>query len=313
MILFFLYLFVMLSQVYWGMSDWWVLATNFLLSGLLVFITLFLLDRNRLVTKSGTHTLFQGWVLMSCVLNLSVICLPPSFPWWYLDVFLIALVGIFHLGAGIWQNSDSPLVCLELGAIVGALTWLDAQSLFWLILIIALLFHIRSVSFRNLCCVLTGAATSVWLIYCVLTLLVSPDSGDAYLQSFVQLVDWHLPVFPVFAEGFTGYVFIAFLLLVTIGYLFSGYFLYGISSLRTQAALHFISSMSLFLLVMLFFSYPTYFALLAVPIALHLLLSLGNDPTKTAIWSARIIIFLFILLGVGERCVDWVFFWIFQH
>jgi len=287
------------------MADWWVLSVHFILSGLLSTATLYAVDKYRLMSKNGTQILFHGWALMYVVLNLSTVFLVSDQPWWHVDVYMVALALIFHLGLDLWQNSDAPVLCLELGAIVGALTFLDALSLYWTFILIALLFHSRSVSFRNLSCVFTGVLTSIWIVYCLLVLLSEPLSGTMYLQSFEQLLDVTLPAVPGISSGYSHWVFLSGLALILLIYTFSGYFMYGISSLRTRAALHFISSMSLFLVFMLFFSFPTYIALFAVPLSLHLMLSWGNNPSKASVWTTNLTIVTAILLGVAERVIVW--------
>ena len=287
------------------MADWWVLAVHFVLSGLLSLGISYLIDQYRLINKSGSQILFQGWALMYAVLNLSTVFLVSDQPWWHTDIFLIALALIFRLGLDLWQDSDCPVLCLELGAVVGALTFLDVQSLYFLIILIALLFHARSVSFRNLSCLFTGILTAVWIVYCILTLFSDPDSGLQYLLTFGHLLEWSLPVLPDLSAGYSHYVFLAGLAIVLIIYIFSGYFMYGISSLRTRAVLHFISSLSLLLVFMLFFSFPACVALMAVPLSIHLMLSRGNNPSKPAVWATNTMIVIFILLGVGEKLILW--------
>ncbi|MBO6012098.1 MAG: hypothetical protein J6P82_01085 [Bacteroidales bacterium] len=305
MYLIILCLVVLVFQIVFGMADWWVLAVHFVLSGLLSLGISYLIDQYRLINKSGSQILFQGWALMYAVLNLSTVFLVSDQPWWHTDIFLIALALIFRLGLDLWQDSDCPVLCLELGAIVGALTFLDVQSLYFLIILIALLFHARSVSFRNLSCLFTGILTAVWIVYCILTLFSDPDSGLQYLLTFGHLLEWSLPVLPDLSAGYSHYVFLAGLAIVLIIYIFSGYFMYGISSLRTRAALHFISSLCLLLVFMLFFSFPACVALMAVPLSIHLMLSWGNNPSKPAVWATNTMIVISILLGVGEKLILW--------
>ncbi len=301
-------LLVMVVQAYLGEVGWQQLLAHWLVAGVLTGLFAVVLHNNRYVA-SGTPfvKLFShGWVLMTLMLNLCSACLVAEHVWWQPCLYLVGFALIVMGGYHCWQTDNCPLMCLGIGAMLGLLTLVSPLALSGLLVGIVLLMHMRSFSLRNVCSIVSGLLTVMWLIYATLFLAVGESAGSAYLQSLTDPAVWATPSRPVLVlDRPTDYVFLfgtAFILLV---FLVIGYLNTGSGNLRTHAAVKFLGTLSVLCLLTVPLAWPLYVPLLSITVAGWVMFALGNGITG-ATGGCGLVVGFYVLTSVLEPAVRYI-------
>jgi len=304
MLLLLLSLIILIAQGLLGMADWWVLCSNWIVAGLICMGLTAVLNNQRLMVFSHISVSLKAWVLLAGLMNLSAIYVAPSVTLGQLYLSAIGYAGLFMTSFFCWQSKLMPVRSLSLGALVGLVTLLYAPSLLWIIFPCLALFHLSSWSKDNLACVLTGFVTMVWINFCLLNLFGSGTSANGYIFSFATCwseLTYGLPT--LIGEGYTRWIFLLSVIGLMIYYILLGLLSSNLNSLRMRSNVDFQVVMGILMVVALPSCWSLYLVLTAITICIHLLLSLGNEPSHAMIKFANVALGFVFFLGLGEYLI----------
>ena len=313
MFLLLLSLIIVVVQGFLGMADWWVLGSNWLLAGAISMGLTFVLSNQRLAVNNVLAAGVKAWVLLSCVMNLTAIHLVPAFGLLYQDVLLVGFTALIVIGLLCWQDKQIPLRSLGMGMVIGVMTLCYSPTLLWLLFPLLIYYHCSSWSFHNLCCLLSGLLTLVWIAYCFLFLGISEDAANSYIFHF--FADWRgmhfslpdlvstVPDLSVGTAGYTAPVFLLGSILCLLCFIFFGLLSSSFNSLRMRSNVMLYSVAGLLLLIGMSTCWPLFIVLTAIIISLHLLLALGNEPSRMVRLIVNFSLGSYLFLSLGEYLI----------
>ena len=293
---------VMVIQGLLDMVDWWILFSNWALSGALSAVTASVLTGQHLMGYNRRGCIIWGWVLMSNVLNLSAIYLQPDMAWWRVDLLLIGFAVLLQLVSTFWQQTDEPGLCLLLGFLVILLGWLHVTALLWMLGVIILLIHLLSYSRYNFYALLSGLAMGTWMLYSLLFLLVSEEKGAAFIYNFIygwESLSFGLPDHMGWWD-FTRVSYPYVMMALYIFFVIVGRFQGSNSGLRERSLFGALSTVGIFLLLIMPVSWALYLDLGAILMLIHLLLTLGSSPSRAQVKGFRGLVIFGLVSSVAE-------------
>lgn len=295
---------ILVAQGFLGMADWWVLGSNWILAGLICLGLTAVLNNQRLVAFSNLSVSIKAWVLLSSIMNLSAIYVSPSLSLLEVDMAAIGYTGLFMVGFFCWQSKQMSVRSLSMGAILGLLTLFYMPSLLWIIIPLLMLFHLSSWSKDNLACIITGLLSMVWVNYCCISLFGDDAHANDYISSFVTGWNELTYGFPdLMGDDYTRWIFIPTLLLLLAYYIMVGLLSSNLNSLRMRSNVSLLVMTNFLMLIALPSCWQLFLTLAAITICIHMILDLGNEPSRLARKCAHFAIYFFLFLGIGEYLI----------
>lgn len=295
---------ILIAQAFLGMAEWWVLGCNWIVAGLICLGLTAVLNNQSLVAFNNISVSLKAWVLLASIMNLSAIYVVPTLSLSDLNMSAIGFSGLLMIGFFCWQSKQMPIRALSLGAILGLLTLFYMPSLIWILVPLLIIFHLSSWSKENIFCIVTGLLTLIWINYCLLNFFWDSESANGYILSFVTSwndMSYGLP--DLQDKGYTGLVFLVSTLILLAFYTILGIFSSNFNSLRMRSNVSLQCTICLFLFLLLPTCWSLFLVLSGIAVCIHIILALGNDPTRMMINRAHFFIYFFLFMGIGEYLI----------
>jgi len=308
MVLLLLSLIILVAQGFLGMADWWVLSSNWIMSGLICMCLTAVLNNQHLLAFNHISVCFKAWVLLASILNLSAIYVEPSLSQGQMFLSSFGYAGLFMAGFCCWMDKQMTVRALLLGAIIGLLTLAYIPSLLWIIIPIMILIYTASWSKDNLACIFTGLVSIIWINYCLMHICSGEANANSYIISFASTwgsMSYGMPI--LVNSGYTGWCFLAFAIVWMVIYIILGVLLSNLNSLRIRSNISLVVMVSILTLMILPSCWQLFLALIGITLCIHLLLSLGNEPTRVMIKWSDTAIYSFLFMGIGEYLIRLIY------
>ena len=230
-----------LPSFYSGVKTWALWSE---LGGAALFAWLIqeLLIHYRLCTREMHHVFPICLTMITGATHFATIHFPGTPPL-YGFYATAALLAVVCLAMQTWQNRDAALPSLGAGAIIGGISFLLPNCIYWLVLLLAALYFMRSFSGRTVLGSLTGYLLSIWIGYVIATITDGVEQASLALPWNESLIDFKTLDFSILSPLQIG--FIIWIVLLVMGYAFGGFFLNFADSIHAHCSISTISALAL--------------------------------------------------------------------
>ena len=291
------------------------LCANWAAAGLFSWIIWNIIEVNRLGTYNRNHAISISWSILSMVMNFAMINFKEfdkwadTATWLSIDatewIYLLQMLGALIIMATVmdtWQNRIATLHFLLCGIIMGILSTISSNVLFWLLLFPGILYQMRSWSRQNWGSLFSGIVLAIWLCYVGRMVLLGVENADAFILSFGNIFDTLLPT--LINYTLWEWIFMAFVALLLIIYSIAGFTLNVAKTVKANAIVVMLAMMSLFitLIAVIDLSHlSNYLGMLAILSSIQISIhqSCVDDP-RNEWWTIAIIVTLAVLSVVSQ-------------
>lgn len=306
MIYLLLSLIILIVQGILDMADWWVLGSNFMLSGLLCIGAAGAIVNQRLVNFNSYKVIFQCWAVLSVILNLTAIHVTPTITQGQQALLLIGFDTLLILSVNFWQQEEMPIRSILIGLVLGLMSSYYTPILLWLPLPLLLFFNMSCLSIRNVCSAITGFVTAIWLWYFFYAMTAQP-SDPSYVSLVLQGFDLFCYDLPqISSTGYTGWILLAAVPVTSVSYITGSYLNGQHDSLRMRSVISNINLVSLYSLLLLPSNWTLYLILTAFNMVIHAFITLGNDANRPTQRNIAFWTIFFLLIGIAEPLIRMV-------
>lgn len=242
-----------------------MLGANWLAAGLFAWIIWDDIERHHLGLVDRNHSISISWALISMVLNYAYV----NFNEYEIDQYTLFVVGGFLIILSVsmrsWQMKVAPLQFILSGVIIGLLSSRSSYCLLWIILFPVIFYHMRSWSKENWGSVITGIILAVWMSYAVRLIFIGEESVGHLWHNYSNFVDGLLP--DPLTYSIWEWIFLVFTALLLIIYSISGFFLEVAKTVKANASIIMLSTLSLILTIISLIDLshlPNYLGLLSI-------------------------------------------------
>lgn len=295
---------LVVAQMILDDANVYALWTNWTFAGIISVGIWYVTKLYKLCGVNEGKSITISWPLLCACLNFSLCHFPYTEHFWWGILLIIAMLSALAILLSLWQGTSTVGWHLVIGMLIGFISTLLPHTLLWLLLLPLVDYHMRSWSWRNASGTLTGAVLSIWIVYCTLFLweeYMGPTasglfSADQVLRNYALLIDPEN--FNLMSVGFDLWqlLFLSLMALLVIIYSISALLLNVGNSIRTDASISLISTLSISMVVLLFFDIThlsLYISLLALFLSIQLTIHQANVRTSFNEWWT-----LFIILAM---------------
>ncbi len=286
-------------------ADPQVLWISWAVAGVLSAGIWHIVSRFRLDGGASVKAFAISWPLLTGSLCFTYCHFPQSQPFYLGLIQQLSLLAFLSLEMSLWQRHKAIIKHLLLGLVIGLTSTLIPHTILWIFLLPIASYHMRSWSIRNLMSAVTGIVIGIWIIYLVLFFGTGMEAADQMILQYATVI--HTLDFSLLASlGMWQYIFLGFIALLLIVYTFSGLAIDVGQSVRAEASIILISSLSLALVVLLVYDVQhltSYISMFSLLLGLQFTIHQANLDAVVNEWWI-----LLILLISAALCVIPIFF-----
>ena len=279
-----------------------MLGYNWLMALVLGYVVLQAFSRLDLKGGSEFHTIAIVLPLLTAGFDFIYSYLPQYDHFDKVPLLTLVLALVLSVIMSLWQRHHSPFKCMLLGLLIGSSSTILPHTILWLLFFPVAGYYMRCWSSRNVCSVLTGAALSIWCVYCALFFIEGSDAASAMLYAYsaiLQTEDYSL-LFQ--GLGLWQYLFIGLSLLLLIIYNVSGYLVGTGQSVRSYESYQMLSTISLLFLLLMAFDLQhllANFGLIIFLISLQFTIHQSNSRSAILDWIILLVIAVYFALCIA--------------
>jgi len=273
-------------------ADSKILWINWVVAGILSAGIWHIVSRFRLDGGASVKAFAIAWPLLTGSLCFTYCYFPKAGSFYSGIIQQLALLAFLSLEMSLWQRHKAILKHLLLGLVIGLTSTLVPDTILWILLLPIASYHMRSWSTRNLMTAITGILVGIWIIYLVLFFGTGMEAADQMILQYatiVQFVDFSSMV----GLGMWQYIFLSFIALPLLIYPFSGLAIDVGQSVRAEASIILISTLSLALAVLLLFDLQhltSYVGMFSLFLSLQLTIHQANLDAAVNEWWILLIL-----------------------
>lgn len=270
-----------------------------------------IIDRYHLVRNRSKLTFMFAFVSLTAATGFPLQFMPASItpamesrhgalPSWLLLLALGGQLLCLALMLRTWQRRHAPLAYLSIGLIIGLLSTLHPHFLFWLLLLPAAFYQMRSFSWRNLWSTVSGIILSAWIVYAVTFLMADETSADKVLLSYTKLAAFDLP--DLRDMGLWALLYFALFSVPATFLAIAGILPGSGDSVRTHSSMALISALIFTLLAFSFVDgalLPVHIGLIALFLATQFSILISHWQNAVYEWWVTFILLAMLALGVA--------------